>query len=694
MSKYQEKISPTELYLELEAFSEGRSTHAWRCFGSHAAKTEDGTEGYLFRVWAPNAHLVSVIGDFNHWEPNATPMERQEGGIWQVFVPGLNRYDCYQYAVHDGKGGFVGKADPYAFHAATRPNVNSKIYEMGDYQWGDKAWLAYRAKISPYRNPMNIYECHLGSWRRTGEGEFLSYRDTASYLVPYVKEMGFTHVELLPVTEYPLDASWGYQCTGYFAATSRYGTPDDLKYLIDQLHQAGIGVIMDWVPAHFPRDSFGLRNFDGTPTYEYADPRKGEHADWGTNVFDLGRSEVRSFLFSSAMFWLEEFHMDGLRVDAVSSMLYLDYGRQDGAWMPNVHGGHENLEAIEFFQKLNTAIFAAHPDVLMIAEESTAWPKVTHPVDEGGLGFNFKWNMGWMNDICHYIKLDPYFRQYNHRDITFSLMYAFSENYILPLSHDEVVHMKGSFFGKMPGENPEKFAGVRAFYTYMMTHPGKKLTFMGAELGQWNEWHFEYSLDWHLLQNEANRQTQEFFKSMNAFYLEQPALWEQDDSWQGFQWLCADDAQANTVAFLRWDRKGTPLIIVCNFSPIHRKGYRVGAPFAGTWSPIFNTDDTRFGGQGQGDTSPLKTEKVPHHDQDQSLVIDLPPMSAMIYRCTHKSPVRKPKEASASEKTVKVPRTKKAVDAKPERAPAKVKAEKAEKAAPGPMKRAAKGTKA
>jgi 1,4-alpha-glucan branching enzyme len=353
--------------------------------------------------------------------------------------------------------------------------------------------------------------------------------------------------------------------------------------------------------------------------------------------------------------------------------------------MPNVNGGHENLEAIDFFQKLNTAIFAAHPDVLMVAEESTAWPKVTYPVDQGGLGFNFKWNMGWMNDICHYIKLDPYFRQYNHRDITFSLMYAFSENYILPLSHDEVVHMKGSFFGKMPGENPEKFAGVRAFYTYMMTHPGKKLTFMGAELGQWNEWHFEYSLDWHLLQNEANRQTQDFFKSMNSFYLEQPALWEQDDSWQGFQWLCADDAQANTVAFLRWDRKGNPLIIVCNFSPIHRKGYRVGAPFPGTWTPIFNTDESRFGGQGLGDTSPLKTEKVPCHDQEQSLVIDLPAMSAMIYRCTHKSPVRKPKDSS-KDKAIKVPRTKKAVDAKPERTPARVKTEKAEKA-PGPKKR-------
>ncbi len=642
MSKYQEKLSPSDLFLELEAFSEGRSTHAWKCFGSHPAKQEDGTEGYLFRVWAPNAPRVTLIGDINGWNLEATPMEKLEGGIWEVFVPGLHRYDCYQYAIHRADGSFVGKADPFAFHADTRPNVSSKLYDLDTgYQWGDGDWLEYRLHNPPYRRPMNIYECHLGSWRRTGEGEFLSYRDIASYLVPYVKQMGFTHVELLPVTEHPLDASWGYQCTGYFAATSRFGVPDDLKYLIDQLHQAGIGVIMDWVPAHFPRDAFGLYHFDGGPTYEYADPRKGEHPDWGTQVFDFGRSEVRSFLFSSAMFWLEEYHMDGLRVDAVSSMLYLDYGRRGGEWMPNINGGNENLEAIEFFQKLNTALFAAHPDILMIAEESTAWPKVTKPVDDGGLGFNFKWNMGWMNDICHYIKLDPYFRQFNHRDITFSLMYAFSENYILPLSHDEVVHMKGSFFGKMPGDNPMKFAGVRVFYAYMMTHPGKKLTFMGAELGQWNEWHYEYSLDWHLLQYAPHRQTQEFFKAMNGFYLEQPPLWEQDDSWQGFQWLCADDNQANTVAFLRWDRSGTPLIVLCNFSPEHRKGYRVGAPFGGTWAAVFNTDDAAFGGEGRGDKAPVKTEKIPCHGQQQSFPVDLPPMSAVIFRCVRKNPVRR-----------------------------------------------------
>ncbi|MCI8679075.1 MAG: 1,4-alpha-glucan branching enzyme, partial [Lawsonibacter sp.] len=415
----------------------------------------------------------------------------------------------------------------------------------------------------------------------------------------------------------------------------------------------------------------------------------GEHKEWGTDVFDFGRPEVRSFLFSSAMFWLEEYHMDGLRVDAVSSMLYLDYNRKAGEWMPNVNGGHENLEAIKFFQDLNTAVFAAHPDVLMVAEESTAWPKVTKPVDDGGLGFNFKWNMGWMNDICHYIKLDPYFRQFNHRDITFSLMYAFSENYILPLSHDEVVHMKGSFFGKMPGDNPQKFAGVRAFYAYMMTHPGKKLTFMGAELGQWNEWHYEYSLDWHLLQYGPHRQTQDFFKAMNAFYLENAPLWDQDDSWQGFQWLCADDNNANTVAFLRWDRKGQPLLVLCNFSPEHRNGYRVGAPFAGSWAVAFNTDDAAYGGVGRGDKAPIKTEKIPCHDQPQSFTVDLPPMSTVIYRCVRKNPARKPKVEKASEaaREEKKPAARKG--AKAEKAPAK-KAAKAEKAPAAKPKKAAR----
>ena len=637
MATYREELTSHELYLELEAFTDGRSTHAWRCLGAHPAQDEAGNEGYCFRVWAPNAPAVSVMGEFNDWKPDAHPLQRLEGGIWEGFVTGARDGQLYQLAIHDGKGGYIGKSDPFAFQSEMRPGVSSRLYRSS-YTWGDKNWLRHRAKKPPYGAPMNIYECHLGSWRRTGDGRFLTYREIAPLMVPYVKELGFTHVEFLPITEHPLDASWGYQCTGYFAATSRFGDPDDLRYLIDQLHQAGVGVIMDWVPAHFPRDRFGLYHFDGTPTFEYADPRKGEHPDWGTNVFDLGRSQVRSFLFSSAMFWLEEFHMDGLRVDAVSSMLYLNYGRKDGEWMPNIHGGQENLEAVEFFHMLNSFIFAAHPDVLMIAEEATAWPGVTKPVHEGGLGFNFKWNMGWMNDLCHYIKMDPIFRQYHHKDITFSLMYAFSENYVLPISHDEVVHMKGSFFGKMPGDDPMKFAGVRAFYTYMLTHPGKKLTFMGAELGQWNEWHYEYSLDWHLLEYEPFKKTQDFFKAANALYLAQPQLWEQDSSWDGFQWLNADDNQANTVSFLRRDHTDKPLLVVCNFSPVHRDGYRVGAPIPGSWAPILNTDDVRFGGQGLGDQTALKTQAVPCHGQEQSLVIDLPPMSAVIFRCTRRAP--------------------------------------------------------
>ncbi len=634
----------------LENFYKGTETHLYNYLGSHP-EVRDGQEGYVFRVWAPNAAKVCLMGEFNGWDEESMPMFPIGGGIWDLFLPGVERYTAYKYMVTGRSGEKRAKADPFAFHAETRPGNGSKVYDIAGYQWGDKKWLEWRKKKPVYSAPCNIYEVHLGSWRRTGDDQFLSYRDMAKYLVPYVKEMGFTHVELMPVTEHPLDASWGYQCTGYFAATSRFGTPHDFMYLVDQLHQAGIGVILDWVPAHFPRDGFGLYHFDGEPCYEYTDPRKGEHKEWGTMVFDYGKPEVRSFLISSAMFWLEEYHIDGLRVDAVASMLYLDYNRRDGEWIPNVFGGHENLEAVDFLQTLNTTVFAAHPDALMIAEESTAWPNVTRPVGkgglEGGLGFNLKWNMGWMNDITHYIKLDPFFRQYNHRDITFSFMYAFSENFVLPLSHDEVVHMKGSFLNKVPGEYLEKFAGVRAFYTYMLTHPGKKLMMMGSEFGQWNEWHYEHSLDWHLLeQNQENRDIQAFFKAANELYLSRSELWEIDFSWEGFQWLEADDANANTVAFLRKNSKGDNLIVVCNFSPVHREGYRVGVPYAGKYEVLLNSDDTAFGGSGLGDKGLIASEKVPCHGQEQSIVIDLPPMSGVIYRCAKKNPVRKSKAPS------------------------------------------------
>ena len=638
----------------VRAYTNGEAIRAWEFMGSHAQE-RDGQWGYTFRVWAPHAAEVSVVGDFNRWEEEANPLSPIGGGLWEGFVPGLDRYDIYKYSIRTKDGRALLKADPYAFHAETRPGTASKLYELGSYQWNDQSWLDYRKKNPIYHRPLNIYEVHLGSWRRTGDGQFLSYRGIADYLVPYVKEMGFTHVEFMPLTEHPLDDSWGYQCTGYFAATSRFGTPDDLMYLIDQLHQAGVGVILDWVPAHFPKDAFGLYEFDGEPCYEYQDMRKGEHADWGTRVFDYGRNEVRSFLFSSALFWLEKYHIDGLRVDAVASMLYLDYGRQGGEWVPNIHGGNENLEAVDFIQKLNERIFAEHDDVLMIAEESTAWPKVSHPVSEGGLGFNLKWNMGWMNDVLHYMKLDPYFRQFNHRDITFSFMYAFSENFILPLSHDEVVHMKGSLLNKMPGTYEEQFHGVRAFYTYMLTHPGKKLLMMGSEFGQWNEWHFEYSLDWHLMDNEINRKTQAFFKAANHLYLEHPELWQDDFSWEGFEWIYADDNQANTISFLRKDDKGDSLVIVCNFSPVDRTGYCIGVPVPGAYTCIFNTDDEAFGGEGRGDKEPVKSTYTPCHGREQSIIITLPPMSAVIYKCTRKFPARRKKEAKLA---VKAPASK------------------------------------
>lgn len=621
-------------------FSEGTETHLQDFLGSHPA-SRDGQEGYLFRVWAPHAKAVHLMGEFNGWAEDACPMESIGGGVWECFVPGLQRYDVYKYAILGADGKVVAKADPFAFHAETRPGNGSKIYDLEGYEWGDGNWLDHRKSHLVYSNPLNIYEMHLGSWRRTGDDQFLSYRDIAEYLVPYIKEMGFTHVELMPVTEHPLDASWGYQCTGYFAATSRFGTPHDFMYLVDRLHQAGIGVILDWVPSHFPKDAFGLYHFDGQACFEYADPRKGEHKEWGTMVFDFGKGEVQSFLVSSALFWLEKFHIDGLRVDAVASMLYLDYNRRGGDWIPNMYGGHENLEAVKFLQYLNTTVFTGHPDVMMIAEESTAWPLVTAPVSDGGLGFNLKWNMGWMNDIQHYIKLDPYFRQFNHRDITFSFMYAFSENFILPLSHDEVVHMKGSLLNKIPGEYKDKFAGVRAFYTYMLTHPGKKLLMMGSEFGQWNEWHYEHSLDWHLLdENQENRDMLAFFRAANNLYLQRPELWEIDFSWEGFQWLEADDANANTVLFMRKDKNGDFLIIACNFSPVHRDGYRVGVPVAGKYEVLLNTDETRFGGTGAGDKGLVSSEAIGCHGQEQSITIDLPAMSSVIYRCARKAPVR------------------------------------------------------
>ena len=611
------------------AFREGRANDAYRHLGAHRA-AENGSEGWRFRVWAPNARAVAVVGDFCGWDGRACPMARGEDGIWETFVPGLRTYDNYKYAVTGPDGQTRLKADPYALHAETRPGTASKLYALPDYPWTDGAFRAGKTPI--YDRPLNIYEVHLGSWRRRGNGEFLDYRTSADQLSEYLADLGYNCVELMPVTEYPLDDSWGYQCTGYFAATSRYGTPEDFMYFVDRMHARGIRVVLDWVPAHFCKDAHGLIEFDGTYCYEYADPMRRENRGWGTRVFDYGRGEVKSFLLSSAAFWLRECHVDGLRVDAVASMLYLDYDRKAGEWAPNRYGGREHLEAIAFLRALNEMAFSVDPCAVMAAEESTAWPLVTKPTEIGGLGFNLKWNMGWMNDMCHYLKLDPWFRQFHHKDITFSLMYAFSENFVLPISHDEVVHMKGSLRGKMPGSDEETLAGVRGFTAYLLAHPGKQLTFMGAELGQWHEWNFAGQLDWYLLEDERHRRMQDFFRAANRFYLENPPLWEIDFDWSGFEWLVADDNSNNVIVFLRRDRSGNELVAAVNFSPNAYEGYRFGVPEKRQYAEVFNTDDAAYGGSGGHCNGIVKTERIPSHGKDCSVALKLPPYGAVFLR--------------------------------------------------------------
>lgn len=595
---------------------------AYEYYGAHPC---DG--GWVFRVWAPQARCVALSGDFNEWQ--RWDMRRLEDGTWELTVENARQFDGYQYVVTQGDGREVWKSDPYGFHQETRPSTNSKLYDIGGYTWHDEKWRQRREDTHPAEGYVNIYEVHLGSWRRTEDGQVLNYRDMADQLALYVRDMGYNYVELLPVTEYPLDDSWGYQCVGYFAPTSRYGTPHDFMYLVDRLHRAGIGVILDWVPAHFCKDSHGLIQFDGSCLYEYSDPLKWEHESWGTRVFDFGKPEVCSFLLSSAAYWLREYHIDGLRVDAVASMLYLDYDRQQ--WRPNQHGGKENLEAIEFLRQLNRTAFAIDGAALMVAEESTAWPMVTYPPEEGGLGFNLKWNMGWMNDVCHYLKMDPFFRQHHHRDVTFSMVYAFSENFVLPVSHDEVVHMKGSLRGKMPGDKWQQLAGVRGFYAYMLCHPGKVLTFMGTELAQWHEWDFRKALDWYLLDEEDDcRQTHECIRALNRFYKSHKALWENDRDWNGFQWLVADDNYNNVLVFRRTDRSGKSLVAVINFSPVAVEGYRFGVPPKARYEELFNTDEERWGGSGVTNPQPIKTECIPSHQQAQSIAVRVPPLGAVI----------------------------------------------------------------
>ena len=656
-----------------ELFYSGRDCRAFDYMGAHPF-VQDGEQGYLFRVYAPEAEKVSVMGEFNDWNRDADYMTRDEQGIWEKFIPNIPEYAAYKYSVWAKSGDVFDKSDPYGFHFETRPGNATKAYDLDGYEWGDASWLDWRKKHLPYSNPVNIYECHLGSWKMHEDGNFYSYRQLADELVPYVKEMGYTHIEFMPLTEYPFDGSWGYQVIGYFAATSRYGTPKDLMYLIDKAHQAGLGIIMDWVPAHFPKDGCGLVEFDGSHLYEYADPLKMEHKEWGTRVFDYGKVSTRNLLFSSAMFWIEKFHMDGLRVDAVASMLYLDYNRQ-GEWRPNVHGGRENLEAVDFLRLLNEYILTDHPDVMMIAEESTAWPMVTKPGYDGGLGFNFKWNMGWMNDMLCYCSADPFFRKDMHDKITFSFMYAFSENYILPLSHDEVVHGKCSLISKMPPPYENQFGGLRALYGYMAAHPGKKMLFMGGEFAQFSEWAYQRGLDWMLLDYPAHRQMQAYVKALNHFYLATPQLWEQDTDWRGFEWISHEDNRNNIIAFRRVAKDGSDIVVVVNFSPEEQQEYRIGVPITGTYEEIFTSDKTEFGGSGMANGK-LKTENKPMHGQEQSIVLKIPRFGVLFFKGKARAKRRTKAEieaakAAAAKKPVKRTRSTKAVARTTEKAVAK-----------------------
>ena len=616
-------------------FYQGKNCESYKFFGVHAIK-ENGEKKHRFRVWAPNAVSISVVGDFNHWDREVNPMHTIADGVWETIIPNLSQFEMYKFSIETRTGKFLMKSDPYGHHFETRPSNASKIYESS-YVWNDAEWLEEKKKQVVYKQPMNIYEVHFDSWKRNEDGTVLDYVAFAKKMIPYIKKMSYTHIEFMPLTEYPFDGSWGYQVTGYYAPTSRYGTPDQFREMIDLFHQAGIGVILDWVPAHFPKDDFGLYEFDGTCCYEYTDPKKMEHKSWGTRVFDYGKGEVCSFLISSACYWLDEFHLDGLRVDAVASMLYLDYDRRDGEWTANINGGNENLEAVDFFRRLNESVFSKHPDVLMIAEESTAWPLVTKPTDIGGLGFNFKWNMGWMNDMLQYMSLDPIYRAFNHDKLTFSFFYCFSENYILPISHDEIVYGKCSMINKMPGLEGDKFSSYRAFLAYMMAHPGKKMLFMGQEFAQKNEWNYQTDLDWELLDKPEHKQTQEFVSKLNKLYLDTPALWDNDDSWGGFSWISHDDYKQSVIAFRRIADDGSEIIAVCNFVPVTREDYKIGIPFEGKYELLFSTDAKEFGGKGLA-LQTYETIDYSMHGFDQCISMTLPALSVLYLK---RVPVKK-----------------------------------------------------
>ena len=617
----------------LEVFHTGDSVRAYDFLGAHLVNRND-KNGVVFRVWAPTARSVSVAGDFNNWNNEANYMYDIGYGVWEVFVEGVKEFCTYKYCIESEYGDRLMKADPYAFHAQTRPGQASVVYDIESYSWNDSEWFNKRKENNISSSPMNIYEIHAGSWRKYPDGNFFNYQKLADELIPYLKEMHYTHVQLMPIMEHPYDGSWGFQTTGYYAPTSRYGTPSDFMAFVDKLHGEGIGVILDWVPSNFPTDDFGLARFDGSPLYESNDPKTSKRDSWGTCLFNYARFEVTSFLVSCAMFWLDKYHIDGLRIGALSSMLYLDYGKTEGEWEPNKFGGKENLDAVDFVKRLNTAVHMYHPDVMMFAEENTSWPKLTHKIEDGGLGFDFKWNMGWMNDMLHYMSLNSMWRPFNHDSLTFSFYYAFSEKFLLPISHDEVSHGKGSLIKQMPGKYDEQFAGVRAFITYMYAHPGKKLVFMGTEIGQFDEWNHEEAIQWDLLEFEKHKKLRTFFKELNKFYLDCKPLYELDTVWKGFDWIHHDDYTNSVIAFKRTDKNGDEIVSVCNFQPIRRDEYCIGVPKYGLYDEVFNSDEERFGGSGVVNGNNIKTEVMKIHGFDQGLSLTLPPLSVIYLRCT------------------------------------------------------------
>ncbi len=622
---------------DLYLLAQGQYRYSYEKFGAHLREV-DGVTGVNFAVWAPNAYRVSVIGDFNGWDARVHPMRLHgESGVWELFIPGLRVGEAYKYDLRSKFDSYhTEKTDPYSFFAEMRPRTASIVTDLDQYEWRDSDWMETRKTSSPLRAPMSIYEVHLGSWRRKGDSEWLSYRELADELVAYIKDMGYSHVELMPVAEHPLDASWGYQVTGYFAPTSRFGAPQDFMYLVDQLHQNNVGVILDWVPAHFPKDGHALSYFDGTHLYEHADPRQGEHPDWGTYIFNYGRNEVRNFLISNALFWLKHYHIDGLRVDAVSSMLYLDFGRKHGEWIPNEYGGNESIPAIRFLQETNAIVHSEFPGAVTIAEESTAWPMVSRPTYLGGLGFTLKWNMGWMHDTLGYMQQNPVFRRYAHNQLTFSSMYAFSENFVLSLSHDEVVHGKGSLINKMAGDAWQKMASLRLLFGYEYTHPGKKLVFMGQEFGQWREWSEARSLDWHLVENfDTHNALQCWSRDLNHLYRQQPSLYELDFDPRGFQWIEANDAEQSVFSYLRFASDPDDFVVVAaNFTPVPRWNYRIGVPKSGFYTELINSDSAHYGGGNIGNNGGLHTEDTAWHQWKQSLNLTIPPLGIIILKVT------------------------------------------------------------